>query len=85
MTYREHAPYHERRLEQQMLDALLRIEEILARAFPAEDNSPAGGPIEDVITGIVPSETPFAKKLSDKEPIKDPDGHVVGYTKAKRK
>lgn len=35
MTHREHAPYHERRLEQQMLDALLRIEEILARAFPA--------------------------------------------------
>jgi hypothetical protein len=26
---REHAPYHERRLEQQQLDALLRIEELL--------------------------------------------------------
>ena len=26
---REHAPYHERRLEQQTLDALLRIEELL--------------------------------------------------------
>jgi hypothetical protein len=26
---REHAPYHERRLEQQQLDALLRIEEQL--------------------------------------------------------
>jgi hypothetical protein len=33
---RKHAEYHERRLEQQMLDALLRIEEILARAFPEE-------------------------------------------------
>jgi hypothetical protein len=29
---REHAPYHERRLEQQQLDALLRIEELL-KAF----------------------------------------------------
>jgi hypothetical protein len=26
---REHAPYHERRLEQQQLDALLRIEELI--------------------------------------------------------
>jgi hypothetical protein len=29
MNEREHAPYHERRLEQQQLDALLRIEEQL--------------------------------------------------------
>jgi hypothetical protein len=29
MNEREHTPYHERRLEQQMLDALLRIEELL--------------------------------------------------------
>lgn len=29
---REHVPYHERRLEQQMLDALMRIEELL-KAF----------------------------------------------------
>lgn len=34
MSFPEHHPYHERRLEQQMLDTLLRIEEILARAFP---------------------------------------------------
>jgi hypothetical protein len=27
---REHVPYHERRLEQQMLDTLLRIEERLS-------------------------------------------------------
>jgi phosphoenolpyruvate-protein kinase (PTS system EI component) len=32
MNEREHAPYHERRLEQQQLDALLRIEELL-KAF----------------------------------------------------
>jgi hypothetical protein len=31
MNEREHAPYHERRLEQQQLDALLRIEELLTR------------------------------------------------------
>jgi hypothetical protein len=30
MNAREHQPYHERRLEQQTLDALLRIEELLA-------------------------------------------------------
>jgi hypothetical protein len=29
---RDHTPYHERRLEQQMLDALMRIEELL-KAF----------------------------------------------------
>jgi hypothetical protein len=29
MNEREHAPYHERRLEQQQLDVLLRIEELL--------------------------------------------------------
>jgi hypothetical protein len=34
MNFVEHVPYHVRRLEQQTLDALLRIEEILARAFP---------------------------------------------------
>jgi hypothetical protein len=31
MTEREHTPYHERRLEQQTLDALLRIEELMTR------------------------------------------------------
>jgi hypothetical protein len=84
MKYREHAPYHIRRLEQQMLDTLLRIEDILARAFPEEDNTPAGGPIEDVMTNITPVETPFMKAKA-KEPVTDPDGHVVGYVKAKRK
>jgi hypothetical protein len=34
MTERTHKPYHERNLDQQVLDALLRIEEILARAYP---------------------------------------------------
>lgn len=29
MSYPEHEPYHERRLDQQMLDALLRIEALL--------------------------------------------------------
>jgi hypothetical protein len=33
MSFRDHAPYHERRLEQQMLDTLLRIEEMLSRAL----------------------------------------------------
>jgi hypothetical protein len=44
MNEREHAPYHERRLEQQQLDALLRIEELL-KAFlvllPVEETGPS--------------------------------------------
>jgi hypothetical protein len=44
MNEREHVPYHERRLEQQMLDALLRIEELL-KAFlvllPVEETEPS--------------------------------------------
>lgn len=32
--YRAHHAYHERRLEQQMLDTLLRIEEILKPSKP---------------------------------------------------
>jgi hypothetical protein len=38
---REHTPYHERRLEQQMLDALLRIEELLTTK-----KSPAVQPVQ---------------------------------------
>jgi hypothetical protein len=34
MSYRDHEPYHERRLEQQTLDALLRIEELLTPKAP---------------------------------------------------
>jgi hypothetical protein len=35
MNEREHAPYHERRLEQQQLDVLLRIEELLGMLLSA--------------------------------------------------
>jgi hypothetical protein len=41
---REHAPYHERRLEQQQLDALLRIEELLGMLLSAVQDK---GPLED--------------------------------------
>jgi hypothetical protein len=60
--YRDHDPYHERRLEQQTLDALLRIEEILARAFPAKEDDVgliAGDMIPD--GSVKPIETPFFK------------------------
>jgi hypothetical protein len=67
MSYRDHEPYHERRLEQQTLDALLRIEEILARAFPAEEDA---GLIEgDVIPAgsVKPDfDTPFFKAVAKK-------------------
>ena len=48
--YRDHTEYHHRRLEQQTLDALLRIEEILDRAFPAPKVEPTKAR-EDVSKG----------------------------------
>ena len=52
MTDREHKPYYERRIDQQTLDALLRIEEILARAFPEPQKEEA--PAEDDAEGRSP-------------------------------
>jgi hypothetical protein len=46
MKSREHVPYYERTIEQQQLDALLRIEDILARAFPAPAPKPVADPVE---------------------------------------
>lgn len=34
MKYRDHAPYHERNLDQQILDTLMRIEELLTPKAP---------------------------------------------------
>jgi hypothetical protein len=65
-TQREHAPYHERQVEQQQLDALLRIEELLAQMV--EDRTPyTGPPLEDVMTNIEPAGTPFMKKLGKRK------------------
>jgi hypothetical protein len=49
MSYREHEPYHERRLEQQTLDVLLRIEEKLAdqRELTAELIAALRPPVEE--------------------------------------
>jgi hypothetical protein len=44
MNEREHAPYHERRLEQQQLDVLLRIEELLGMLLSAVQDK---GPLEE--------------------------------------
>jgi hypothetical protein len=44
---REHAPYHDRRLEQQTLDALLRIEELLTAflvLLPVQEVAPLDAP-----------------------------------------
>jgi hypothetical protein len=59
MNEREHAPYHERRLEQQQLDALLRIEEQLfaiGKALTART----------VITAEEPAKEPEAEKPKGK-------------------
>jgi hypothetical protein len=50
--YREHEPYHERRLEQQTLDTLLRIEEILADLRDAGANGPPAAfkPAADIVS-----------------------------------
>jgi hypothetical protein len=45
---REHTPYHERRLEQQMLDALLRIEELVGMLLSAVQDK---GPLEEPEVG----------------------------------
>lgn len=80
MSFPEHAHYFLRSLDQQKLDALLRIEAILARAFPEEDVA-VEGDIEDAIVNIKPTETPFLKAM--REDVFDPDGHKVGSVKKK--
>lgn len=57
---RPHEQHHQRTLEQQILDALLRIEELLQKP---EDTS-VDGDIEDVITNVKPTPTPLSKKLA---------------------
>jgi hypothetical protein len=61
MNEREHVPYHERRLEQQMLDALLRIEEILSRAFPAPGHTDLMVAPEDIDTFVEDNPPPKPK------------------------
>jgi hypothetical protein len=70
MNEREHAPYHERRLEQQQLDALLRIEELLKEFLV-------------LLPVIAPAPE---KEPEEREDVLDPDGHKVGTVrKGKRK
>jgi len=61
MSFRDHRPYHERNLDQQILDALLRIEEILAALRDAGANGPpatfaATAPLfEGAVTAMPPA------------------------------
>jgi hypothetical protein len=59
---RKHEQTHQRTLEQQILDALLRIEELLQKP---EETSVEGN-IEDVIVNVKPQETPFQKAVAKK-------------------
>lgn len=79
MKEREHTVYHERTIDQQTLDALLRIEELLTemkvtyiRSLPVA-TPPFGGEVVE-------------KPAVETEEVFDPDGHKVGTVrKAKRK
>lgn len=73
---REHAPYHERRLEQQTLDALLRIEELLF-SYGAALVKYEGGEIAEVMS---PEE--FTIETAD---LKDGKPSVSHKTRGKRK
>jgi hypothetical protein len=62
---------HERLIETQILDALLRIEETLIKYGQAfykvdEEGSVSEVPLEDVIVDVRPQETPFQKALAAK-------------------
>lgn len=59
---REHDEHHKRSLDMQILDALLRIEELLT---PNEDTK-VDGDIEDVIVNVKPTPTPFSKAVAKK-------------------
>jgi hypothetical protein len=52
---RKHTDYHLRSMDQQKLDALLRIEEILARAFPDPRKETT------VVEPVVPKKGRFSK------------------------
>jgi uncharacterized protein YoaH (UPF0181 family) len=57
---REHAPYHERRLEQQQLDALLRIEELLAAmaSIPTPEFIPASKEAVELVAEVIEEKKP---------------------------
>jgi hypothetical protein len=62
---RKHEQTHQRTLEQQILDALLRIEELL-QAKADEDLPYTGEDVQDVIKNVKPQETPFQKAVAKK-------------------
>lgn len=66
---RKHEATHERTLDQQILDALLRIEESLIKYGQAfskvdEEGNVEFIPLENVITNVTPQETPLTKKVT---------------------
>lgn len=66
---RPHDQHHQRTLEQQMLDALLRIEELLIAQqalLQKPEVAPVEGNTEDVIKDIEPTNTPFMKSIAKK-------------------
>jgi hypothetical protein len=86
MKYREHAPYHIRRLEQQMLDTLLRIEDLL-KAFlvllPVQEAIEELD-FDDEMNVIGTKKKPVAAPVV-REDVFDLDGHKVGSVPAKAK
>jgi hypothetical protein len=75
MNEREHRPYHERTLDQQTLDALLRIEEKLSNLNECL-TAPRASPIEPV--------EPI-NQIEPVEPINTEPGGVTQARRVKRK
>jgi hypothetical protein len=64
---RKHEQTHQRTLEQQILDALLRIEELLQEKASIDDGQTySGEDVQDVIKNVKPQETPFSKAVAKK-------------------
>jgi hypothetical protein len=63
---RPHEQHHQRTLEQQILDALLRIEELLQAQASTDEGPYTGEDIQDVIVNVKPTPTPFQKAVAKK-------------------
>lgn len=68
--YPQHEPYHIRRLEQQQLDVLLRIEQLLVAHFDA-DNRPS-----------TPPEAPWVEPVKQEQ--EPPTAKGSGFNKRRR-
>jgi hypothetical protein len=71
---RDHEAPHIRHPELQILDALLRIEELLQKLVERFDldDTKVDGDITDIVKNIAPTETPFTKTVAASAKRKNP-------------